>query len=108
VSSMIAAIRLQSRMWRIRKNMDIRVIRDIGDIVLLTIRLQTNKLSESDLYNPTARLSEKECRHYVGLPHIQSTTVKARLSDCQTVRLLDCKIITFRLSECQSQAITLL
>jgi hypothetical protein len=73
VSSMIAAIRLESRMWRFRKIRDIRVIRDIGDRVLLTIRLQTNKLSESDFYNSTARLSESECRHYVGVPHIQST-----------------------------------
>ena len=72
MSSMIAAIRLQSRMWRIRNNMIIRVIRDIGDTALLTIRLQTNKLSESDFYSPTARLSESECRHYVRVPHIQS------------------------------------
>jgi hypothetical protein len=73
VSSMTAAIRLQSRMWRIRKNMDIRVIRDIGDRVLLTIRLQTSKLSESDFYSSTARLSESECRHCIGVPHIQYT-----------------------------------
>jgi hypothetical protein len=73
VSSMIAAIRLESRMWRIRKIRDIRVTRDIGDKALLTIRLQTNKLSESDFYSPNTRLSESECRHYVGVPHIQST-----------------------------------
>ena len=50
MSSMIAAIRLQSRMWRIRKIRDVRVIRNIEDRVLLTIRLQTNKLSESNFF----------------------------------------------------------
>jgi hypothetical protein len=47
---MIAAIRLQSRMRGFRKNINNRDIRDIGDRVLLTIRLQTNKLSESDFF----------------------------------------------------------
>ncbi len=84
---MIAAIRLESRMWRIRKNMDIRVIRDIGDRVLLTIRLQANKLSESDFYSSTARLSESECRHHVKCHISIYQTVRVRLSDCQTIRL---------------------
>jgi hypothetical protein len=81
---MIAAIRLQSRMWRIRKNMDIRGIRDIGDRVLLTIRLQTNKLSESDFYSSTARLSETECRHCVRVQHFDLSDRKSK-----TVRLSD-------------------
>jgi hypothetical protein len=53
--------------------MDIRVIRDIGDRVLLTIRLQTNKLSESDFYSPTARLSESECQTLCQSNTFQST-----------------------------------
>jgi len=106
VSSMIAAIRLQSRMRRFRNNMDIRVIRDSGDRVLLTIRCQTDKLSESDFYNSTARLSESECRHHVKRHTSIYQPVRVRLSECQTIRLLDCKIMTFRLSECQSQTIT--
>jgi hypothetical protein len=89
VSNMIAVIRLESRMWRFRNNMDIRVIRDIGDRVLLTIRLQTNKLSESDFY------SLQDCRSQnadiVSECHISIyQTVRVRLSECQTFRLLDC------------------
>jgi hypothetical protein len=47
MSSKIAARLLESRMWRIMNNMDIRVIRDIEDRVLLTIRLLTARLSEA-------------------------------------------------------------
>jgi hypothetical protein len=65
--------------------MDIRVIRDIGDRVLLTIRLQTNKLSESDFYSPTARLSESDEMPHFNLPDCKSKTV--RLPDFQTIGL---------------------
>jgi hypothetical protein len=102
MSSKIAARLLESRMWRIRNNMDIRVIRDIEDRVLLTIRLKTNKLSESDFYSSTARLSESECRHYVGvlhfnLPDCKSKTV--RLPGCQTIGLSDYDFQSIRVPE---------
>jgi hypothetical protein len=82
--------------------MNIRVIRDIGDRVLLTIRLQTNKLSESDFYSSTARLSEAECRHYVGVPHFDLPDCKSktvRLPGCQTIRLYDYDFQTIRVPE---------
>ncbi len=90
MSSMIAAVRLESRIWHIRIIRDVRGIRDIGDRVLLTIRLQTKKLSESDFYSSTARLSESECRHYVKCHISIYQTARVRLSECQTFRLLDC------------------
>jgi hypothetical protein len=94
VSSMTAAIRLQSPMWRFRKIMDIkvlflyiRVIRDIGDIVLLTIRSQTIKLSSQTFI--------------VRLPDCRSRNADI-MSECYIFNLLDCKSKTVRLPDCQT------